>query len=547
MGTGDRRLSRACNCSRNGCDAQASNANGAPPAFASTGSTVALFDPAYRTPRSWRGNLSYTSSAWHVNYVLDGFYSLNVDQPGRVDLNFNNSSVFTTDEGRPVFVAPGSIVPGSGVVASADARRISTFGHVFDNVSTNRSINRRATLTLSPELSNLGSWFTSVSYSFASTRERTTGFDGATFGSPAERQWGRSSLDARHQIMLQGGLYAHHMTFTMFGAVQSGLPFTPLISGDVNGDGLSNDRVFIYDPANTLDATLASGMRTLLRDAQPATRDCLERQLGQAAGRNSCDGPWTARLDAQVAYYGKLALGRRGSVSLHFANALGGLDQLIHGADHLHGWGTFAMPDPVLYSVRGFDPATHHFDYAVNSRFGDTRTNATTIRAPFRVTLDVSVNLEPDPYESLVKRWVRRGRHGFPGPRFTAIQIKRNYDRIIPDPYREILAESDSLLLNRIQVDSLRSAEKSYMSARDSVFLEFATYLANQGDDYDIKEATRRQLAALEATTELGHVSIRRVLPTILDKLQLRMLPYPANRLLAAPDDVHGQAALSPR
>ncbi|HXF23040.1 MAG TPA: carboxypeptidase-like regulatory domain-containing protein [Gemmatimonadaceae bacterium] len=522
-------------------------ANGAPPAFASTGSSVALFDPAYRTPHSWRGNLSYTSSAWHVNYVLDGFYSLNVDQPGRVDLNINKSPVFVTDEGRPVFVAPESIVPASGVVASADARRTTSFGHIFDNVSTNRSINKRATLTLSPELSNLGSWFTSVSYSLASTRERITGFDGATFGSPATREWGRSGFDARHQIMLHGGVYAHHMTFTMFGTVQSGLPFTPLISGDVNGDGLSNDRAFIYDPATTSDAKLASGMGTLLRDAQPATRDCLERQLGHAADRNSCDGPWTARLDAQVTYYGKLTFGRRGSVALHFANALGGLDQLIHGADHLHGWGTFATPDPVLYSVRGFDLVTHRFDYAVNSRFGDTRANATTVRAPFRVTLDISVNLAPDPYESLVKRWVRRGRHGFPGPRLTPGEIKRNYDRILPDPYRGILAESDSLLLTRTQVDSLRSAQRSYMAARDTVLLAFATYLANQGDDYDIKEATRRQLAAFEATTELGHVSVRRVLPTILDKLQLRMLPYPANRLLAAPDDVHGQDALSPR
>ncbi len=522
-------------------------ANGAPPTFASTGASVALFDPTYRTPRSWRGNLSYTSSAWHLNYVLDGFYALNADQPGRVDLNFNNASLFVTDEGRPVFVAPESIVPRSGAVASADARRTTTFAHVFDNVSTNRSINQRVTLTLSPDLSNMGSWFTSVNYSLASTRERTTGFDGATFGSPAVREWGRSSLDARHQIMLQGGLDAHRMTLTMFGRIQSGLPFTPLVSGDVNGDGLSNDRAFIYDPASTPDATLANGMRTLLREAQPATRDCLERQFGRAAGRNSCEGPWTAILDAQLMYQGKLPFARYGSVALHFSNALGGLDQLIHGADHLHGWGTFVMPDPVLYSVRGFDPSANRFIYVVNSRFGDTRSNTTTVRAPFRVTLDVSVDLAPEPYESFVKRWLRRGRHGFPGPRLTPAQIKRNYDRIIQDPYREILAESDSLLLNRAQVDSLRSAETSYMAARDSVLLEFATYLANQGDDYNIKEATKRQLAAFEAAAELGHVSIRRVLPTILDKLQLRMLPYPANRLLAAPDDVHGQKALNPR
>ncbi|MES2359597.1 MAG: carboxypeptidase-like regulatory domain-containing protein [Gemmatimonadota bacterium] len=522
-------------------------ANGTPSSLASVAPTVTLFDPAYRTPRSWRGNLSYTSSVWHVNYVLDGFYALNVDQPGRIDLNFNNSPAFITDEGRPVFVAPGSIVQASGIVASSNARRTASFGSVFDNVSTNQSINKRATLTLSPDLDDLQRWFASLSYSLSSTRARSTGFDAETFGSPLERGWARSSLDARHQIMVQGGLTARHLTFTMFGRVQSGLPFTPIVGSDVNGDGLINDQAFIYDPTRTSDATLANGMRALLRGAQPATRSCLERQLGGPAARNSCEGPWTAMLNAQIMYQGKLPFTRWGSVVLFFTNPLGGLDQLVHGADHLRGWGAFAMPDPVLYTVRGFDPSASRFLYAVNSRFGDTRPNATAFRVPFRVTLDISVDLAPDPYESFVKRWLRPGRHGFDGPRMTAAAIKRNYDRILPDPYRAILTESDSLLLTRTQVDSLTQAQAAYRSARDSVVVDFTTYLANQGDDYDVKEATRREVAAVEAATELGHVSIRRSLPKILNKLQLRMLPYPANRLYAAPGDVHGTEALRQR
>ena len=102
------------------------------------------------------------------------------------------------------------------------------------------------------------------------------------------------------------------------------------------------------------------------------------------------------------------------------------------------------------------------------------------------------------------------------------------------------------MLLTRTQVDSLTHAQVSYRAARDSVFLAFTTYLANQGDDYDIKEVTKRQIAAMEAATELGHVSIRHALPKILDRLQLRMLPYPANRFYAAPDSVHGSEALRP-
>ena len=483
-----------------------------------------------------------------MTYVLDGVYSLNVDQPGRIDLNFSNIPLFTTsDEGWPVFAAPGSIIPASGIVALSDARRISSFGHVFDYVSTNRSVSRYATLTLSPDLGDIGAWFTSASYTLASTRARATGFDAATFGSPLAREWARGDFDARHQFIMQGGMYAHHLTFTMFGRLQSGLPFTPIVSGDVNGDGLAKDRAFVFDPTTTSDIALANGMRALLNGAQSATRRCLLQQLGRVAVRNSCDGPWTAMLNAQIMYMGKLPFSRWGSVALYFSNPLGGLDQFIHGADHLRGWGTFATPDPVLYSVRGFDPAANRFIYTVNSRFGDTRPSGTTMRAPFRVTLDISVNLAPDPYESFVKRWLRPGRHGFEGPRLAAAAIKQTYDRILSDPYRGILEEADSLLLSRTQVDSLQHAQATYRAARDSVLLGFATYLANQGDDYDIKEAVKRQLAVMDSTTELGHISIRRVLPTILDRLQLRMLPYPANRLYAAPDNVHGDAALQPR
>ena len=102
-------------------------------------------------------------------------------------------------------------------------------------------------------------------YTLASTRARTTGFDGVAFGSPSTREWARSDFDARHRFMLQGGMYAHHLVFTLFGNLQFGLPFTPLVGGDVNGDGLSNnDRAFIYDPATTLNASLADGMRALL-------------------------------------------------------------------------------------------------------------------------------------------------------------------------------------------------------------------------------------------------------------------------------------------
>lgn len=522
-------------------------ATGARPMASDASPGVEFFAPNYRAPRSWKGNLNFTSRVARVVYTVDGLYSLNLDQPGRMDLNFSNAARFVTaGEGRPVYTAPTDIIPATGLPEPGAARLVPNFGHVFENVSTNRSVGRQVSLTLSPDLDAVQHWFASGSYTLADVRQRASGFDGTTFGSPANREWARSNFDVRHQFMLQGGYSTRHYAVTLFGRVQSGLPFTPIVGSDVNGDGLLNDRAFVFDPT-TADPTVAAGLRSLLANATGSTRECLRRQLGHPPAENSCDGPWTAFTTAQVTYHGVLPFGggRSGTIGLFFNNPLGGLDQLVHGPNHLHGWGGFAAPDPVLYTVRGFDPATQRFQYTVNSRFGDPRPTA-GLRSPFRITLDVSVDLSADAYRGFLNRWVRPGRDGYPGARLPALMIKLAYSRIIFDPYRAILEQSDSLMLTRAQVDSLHAAQRVYLAERDSVLSALASYLAGLGDKYDAGEALRRQRETLDRATEIGHMSIRHALPGLLDPLQLRMLPFPANRLYAAPDNVHGMAALQP-
>jgi fatty acid/phospholipid biosynthesis enzyme len=102
-----------------------------------------------------------------------------------------------------------------------------------------------------------------------------------------------------------------------------------MIAGDVNGDGYSNDRAFVYNPSIVADTALASGMRQLLANASPATRDCLQNQIGHIA----------ARLDPRR-YNGAMFLGLAGiAVKSHgstdafgFANAVGvAVDLKVNG------------------------------------------------------------------------------------------------------------------------------------------------------------------------------------------------------------------------
>ena len=170
--------------------------------------------------------------------------------------------------------------------------------------------------------------------------DETRGFGGGTTSSdPYLTQWARGDRDARHQFTYNIGYTIRQaVSITAFGRVQSGNPFTPMTSGDVNGDGYNNDRAFIYDPASTTDPVLSASMASLLSNAPASVRDCLRKQLGTIAGKNSCQSPWSTSLSLRVALVSQaLKIPDRATISLGIANPLTGIDALVHGSNNLHG------------------------------------------------------------------------------------------------------------------------------------------------------------------------------------------------------------------
>ena len=508
---------------------------------------VELLDRSYTAPRSWRANLSYGSDFHRLAFSIEGAYSLNLNQPGMTDLNFSNRPQFTTsNEERLVYVPPSAIVPGSGAFVATAARRDSSFGQVVDHVSNLRSTGEQLTFILSPDLENLHEWFASLAYTIADSRALSSGFDNSTFDSPTTRSWARSNLDVRHRLVLQGGVSKRGVTVTMFGRLQSGFPFTPMIGSDVNGDGFANDRAFIFDPALSTDPSLARGMRSLMQSSQRNVRECLARQLQRAAAVNSCEGSWTASMNAQVAYAFKFPRTRQhASMTLALMNPLGGLDQALHGIDHLHGWGTNAYPNTVLYNVRGFDPITRQYSYEVNSRFGDTRPRSGAGRAPFGLTLDFSIDLAPPVDLQVADLLLKPGRNGHPGPRIAADDIRHLYRVADPDPFLAIIQESDSLMLSRSQEEALTSADHEYAARRDTIITALTSYLTGVGDHYSTRDVVHRQDELLAALWDLGHSSIKQILPDILSRYQLKMLPWPARDFYAQPTSVKGMDLIS--
>jgi hypothetical protein len=146
-------------------------------------------------------------------------------------------------------------------------------------------------------------------YTLQATRRQYRGFDGAAFGDPRAREWAPGPNDARHVVLVQGGFSTQKAgTVTLFARAQSGLPFTPLVQGDVNGDGRGFDRAYVPDPA-AADPALGDQLRGLLAGGAPSARRCVEASLGgrrRATGaarrgprRSTCSGARPSRASGR--------------------------------------------------------------------------------------------------------------------------------------------------------------------------------------------------------------------------------------------------------
>lgn len=385
--------------------------------------SVTVFDRQFRAPRSLRASLGVQRRIFdRYNLNVDASYTRGVSQTGYTDLNLDPTPKFTlANEGqRPVFVPATTIVPASGVTNLLASRLNPGFAHVFSVGSDLASTSRQLTLSLQG-LTARGAIF-NVGYTLGFSEDQSSGgsFGGlgggfgrgggagggsgsfgaaTTAANPNVREWAVSSFDRRHSIT--GSLtwpVNLGLEITATGRVSSGAPFTPLVGSDINGDGSRNDRAFVFDPASAAtDPGVAAGMAKLIAGAPAGVRECLTSQLGQPAARNSCRGVWQPSLELQMNWRPQmLGLNRRLMISVNTQNLLGGLDELFHGKDNLHGWGAIRSQDNTLLYARGFDPVNQRYLYEVNERFGASRQGANGISIPFQVGVNARLMVGPD-------------------------------------------------------------------------------------------------------------------------------------------------------
>lgn len=459
--------------------------------------SVSLLDRGYDAPRSWRASLDYNTARWTMIFRASTLATLDRQQPSVIDRNFAGVQRFTlaSENNRAVFVTPTAIDASTGAVSAADSRRSSEYGRV--SAITSDLEGRGAQLTMTAGLDRFNrrwrGWpFLSATYTLQRVDRQQRGFDGAALGDPRVVEWAPATTDARHVWLLQAGVSGKFGTLSAFGRLQSGLPFTPLVQGDVNGDGRGGDRAVIANSSLATDATLRDGLRALEQQGSATARSCIAASLARPGERNGCRGPWTKTVNASWTLprrFDSKSWWSRVGVSVFANNVLGGIDQLVHGANNMRGWGGVPLPDPVLLVPRAFDASARAFRYDVNPRFAETRPSRSSWREPFRLTLDVSIRLSTDYDLQSLRRAVEPVRVNGRWERRSVDSLQAKYLRNTSSIHRILVLEGDTLLLTPPQVAQLQQLDSVYSAEVRARYRALAEFLATQPEGVASKVA----------------------------------------------------------
>lgn len=336
-----------------------------------------LFSEEFELPRTLKANLGYEQVIGEATRVgIDLLFSETRSNFAVFDLNLRPAQFTLAGEDRPVFVPVLSYDP----TRSASSTRLlnSRFDRIYYNVSEGEARAFNLNLEVDHQLAErvqIGARYgfnyayDNSSFSCCTSGE---GFSGEpTAGDPnfigdpgdeLEGTWGPSRFENRH-VLVANFLYDAPFGIKVNGIwrSQSGNPWTPVVGGDINGDGISgNDRAMISRDLQFASAADEATLEQLLADF-----DCLADQEGAIASRNSCRNPWWHSLDLRLSKEINTIGGQRAELLMDAFNVLNGLNK--DWGRFMGVYGTRAQ----LLQVDGYDLLTNKVVYTANETFGE--------------------------------------------------------------------------------------------------------------------------------------------------------------------------------
>ncbi|HEX7123033.1 MAG TPA: carboxypeptidase regulatory-like domain-containing protein, partial [Gemmatimonadaceae bacterium] len=469
---------------------------------------VRVFDPGFRPPVSWRANVGINGirvpGQWIVS--LQAGLGYNTHNRSTIDLNLNRTPhFFLADEAnRPVYAPLSAVVPATGEISPAASRIVPEFATVSNMISDLRSYRGQFQVSLSPPQPLFNRHVAvGLSYSLNVGRSEARGSSRVgTTGDPFAKQWVPSS-DPLHTLRFTASGRYKGINFGLSTTFYSGVPLTPLVSGDINGDGdANNDRAFIPDPATTPDTSLARQMTEFLAHARPAARRCLTSQFGRMAGANSCRTEWQSRIDlsASITPPSGWDYSDRLRLTFRLSNANGALIRALGLEDTPFGRRSPSInPNSTLLYVTGFDPATGRFRYRVNQLFGQPTNFGSARRrfAPAQLSLGLEYTFGGGILNPIARGLGLREQPGRPA--LTPDERRAAVARLKRDPVAPYLAFADSLELSEAQRAQLDSLSQAYHTEADTALAPFRNWVLSKGKRIFDKDLARPLSAAQSA------------------------------------------------
>jgi hypothetical protein len=546
--------------------------------FSSNSPTVQVFDPSYRAQVNWRANLGIDGIRLPAKWTLaiTTFYNYGVHYRSSIDENLTQTPVFNlgNESNRQVYVNPSDIVPETGLIAPNAYRIDPTYGAVRDIISDLHQRTAQFQATIAPPHALLHNKMQlSMTYVYNHGERQQRGIDAGSFGggstiffsggqaffgggnnyavngNPFTTAWVRSPQPT-HQIVASASFRAWWFNINTRLNFLSGIPYTPSVSGDINGDGLNDDIAFIPNPATTTDPVLASQMAQLLASAPSSARNCLMKQMGQVAGINSCDNPWQARLDLRIDWQPprSFGFGDRLRVTTQMLNTSGALVRLFGLENTPLGRGALSQQaNASLLTVTGFNPQTESYQYQVNQLFGQPANFGTArhLYPPFQVQMGLEYKLGGPPTAPMA---LSMGLiPGAKEPPYTIDQIRAKLEKMSRDPVQPILVRKDTMGLTPKVVGQLESISKELHARVDSALGPALDYVIKKGrkiDDQQLNSRLSRAQPQIQRMLADANTRAR----ALLSPAQLRMLPatpsigglLPGGRPGAAPGGAAG-------
>ncbi|MEO7042214.1 MAG: carboxypeptidase regulatory-like domain-containing protein [Gemmatimonadaceae bacterium] len=504
-----------------GSNPPASCTDGTLPVAVNTAGTLIASD--WKPAASWRGNIGGSiqiQDPWTVSADFTRSSTTRISSSFAANLTPSPLFTLASEANRPVYVDAATFTSVSAFEQLNPVRIVDDIGSVDYVLSDMRA--KASLLELSIAYRPLGATSVQVGYAHTSASEKSRGLDGTTAGDPRRSEWSPSAAPAHVMTVTTYNRFGTRASLSLQGRLESGRRYTPLVAGDVNGDGRLDDRAYVAAPDDA-DATIASAIQQLVAATPAGARNCLRKSFGTIAGQNSCVGPWATSLDASlIVTLGSFGTHYRPSLQVEVINAISGLDAALHGVNGMHGWGGDGMPDNVLMSRTGYDESTQRVAYAVNPAFGSVRETAVG-ENPFRLRVSINIGLSRDRVAQQLT--IDGARRSHP----SASALTDRYVAQYPNAGFDILDVADSIGLSKPQRDSLADVGRQLDATLRTIWRPVAERISNGLST----EMATRLVKAARTPSAINYEAFVTMARAILNASQLARLPDDAKFDLA--------------